>query len=74
MTKLEWVEQLREGIRKMHSVSVEEYVRRLREEGVINEQGEVVWNLEYARQHEAEEKARHNGTTEHNADEQRLTE
>ncbi len=35
--------------------------RLLIERGIINEQGEVLWNLEYARQVEAEEKARANG-------------
>ena len=60
MTERELVEYTRKKLAEFASLPAEEQFRRMIERGLINEQGEVLWNLEYAKQVEAEE-ARRNG-------------
>jgi hypothetical protein len=55
MTKKELIEDARRKLREFANLPVEEQFRQLQERGLVDEQGEVLWNLELARKREAEQ-------------------
>jgi hypothetical protein len=59
MTEQEMIDRARRAVEDFNALPVDEQWRRMIEWGLINEQGEVLWNLEYARQ--VEEAVRKNG-------------
>jgi hypothetical protein len=54
MTKKELLERTRKAIQALAALPPEEHFRQMIEAGLINEEGEVLWNLEEARKQEEE--------------------
>jgi hypothetical protein len=54
------IDRARQAVEDFNALPVDEQWRQMVEWGLINEKGEVLWNLEYARQ--AEEAERKNGS------------
>ncbi len=60
MTQEEVLRRTRQALDELERMPPEELWRQMIERGLINEKGEVLWNLEYARQ--VEEAERKNGS------------